>query len=143
MSDIFIPKNPIETAQEFQWGIDMAHPEIAPELARQALDILGDVKEIYGSNRLIIHALSGYIIDRQLTIDEQMLEDPFGEIVVRGYFGGLPFIQKLEQPRLQSFVADMYDVEILEPRITDNPTRKIKPPVILPVLDIQSVMIAA
>lgn len=143
MSEFFVPRNPIETAQEFQWGIDTAHPEVATELAQQAQDIIGDVREIHGSNQLIIHAMSGYIINRKLTIDEQMLQYQFDELILRGHFGGLPFIQKLQNPRLQTFVADMYDVEILEPRIDENPSGKIKPPIVLPVLDIRSVMVAA
>ena len=143
MSNLFIPRNPIEAAQEFQWQIDVEHPERAVELARQAQEVLGDVQEVYGSKRLIIHALSGYILNRKLTIDEQILPYPFNEITVRGHFGGLPFVQKLGEPRLQTFMADMYDVEILEPRINENPTGRINPPVMLPVLDIQSVLVAA
>lgn len=143
MSELFIPRNPIETAQELQWGIDMAHPEVAESMAQQALEVLGDVKEIHGSHQLIIHALSGYVINRMLTIDEQMMQYQFDEIIIRGHFGGLPFVRKLESPRLQSFMADMYDVEILEPRVQENPGGRIKPPVMLPVLDIQSVMVAA
>ena len=143
MSDIFVPKNPIETAQEFQWEIDSVHPEVAPNLAKQALDIIGDVTEIYGSRHLIIHALTAFIINRKLTIDEQILKYQFNEVILRGYFGGLPFVQQLENPRIQSFAADMYEVEILEPRVSENPSGRITPPVILPVLGIKSVMIAA
>jgi hypothetical protein len=143
MSELFIPKNPIETAQEFQWEIDRVHPEVAPTIAQHALDILGDVKEIYGTHHLIIHALSGYVLNRKLTIDEQMLEYQFGEIILRGYMGGMPFVQKADSPRLQTFMVDMFDVKILEPRLDEYPSGKISAPVMMPVLDIQSVLAAA
>lgn len=143
MSQLFIPRNPIETAQELQWQIDMSHPEVAQDLAQQAVDVLGDVKEIYGTKSLIIHALSGYVLNRKLTIDEQMLEYQFDEIALIGHFGGLRYVQKLANPRLQTFMVDMFDVEILEGHSNKEQRGKITPPVMLPVNDIQSVLAAA
>lgn len=141
-STIFVPGNPIELAQELQWDTDMAHPELAVELANQARQLIGDPDTIYGSKPLIIHSLSGFILNRGLTVDEQIYQHQFDEITLKGYFSGIKFIQKLSMPKIQTFAADMFDVRIISPSVDDNPSGRISPPVLLPVLDIQSVMVA-
>ena len=144
MADLFVAKNPVELAQEFQWGIDMAGPDEAAELAKNAVELIGDVQNIYGARRLIIHSLSAYILDRGLTIGEQTIIDhQFDEIILTGHFGGLPYVEQLTNPRLQTFMLDMYDVTILESTLGTNPTGKISSPLLLPVLDTQCVLVAA
>ncbi len=140
---IFVPKNPIEVAQEMQWGIDMSSPEEAPVLARQALDVLGDVRTIYDSKRLIIHTLGAYILDRGRTMDE-MFEQRFDDVRIKGHFAGIFYLQGFGELGLQSLVVDLFDVQFLQPGIADDPYNgKIRAPLTIPVNDIQSVMVAA
>jgi hypothetical protein len=141
---LFIPKNPIETAQELQWEIDMAHPEVAPDIARQALDVLGDVRTIYESHRLIIHTLGAFILDRGGRSLEEMFEQHFGELCVQGYFGAISYVQGSAESHLQTLTVDLFDVRVLRPHVPDDPQKgKISAPLTIPVNDIQSVMVAA
>ena len=140
MSDLFIPRNPIETAKEFQWRIGLAHPEEAYELAEQALDLIGDVREIYGTKKLLIHSLAAYVINRGLTQTEEFRQAPLGESVIRGSFGGIIYHQQLTEPRIQSLLVDIYDVELLE---SENKTQTMSSPLVVPVLEVQSVLAAA
>lgn len=143
-SELFIPRNPIETAQELQWEIDMSHPEVAPDIARQALDVLGDVRTIYESHWLIIHTLGAYILDRGGRSLEEMFEQRFGELSVRGYFGAISYVQGTAASHLQTLTVDLFDVRILHPHVPDDPKKgKISAPLTIPVNDIQSVMVAA
>jgi hypothetical protein len=142
MAELFVPKNPIETAQEFQWAINLEHPEVATQSAQDAIALMGDVEEVYGSKKLIIHSMSGYILNRSLTIDEQIEQRMLDEITVRGDFGGIKFVQSLSL-QLQTFMVDMYNVRILEPFVDDDDNGQLAAPVLLPVLDVQSVLVAA
>ncbi len=100
--------------------------------------------EIYGTHKLIIHGITAYSINRKLTFDEQINKYDFNEMIVRGHFGGLPFVKRSNpEPALKTFMADIYDVEILEPYLDNPEERFIKVPVLFPVLSIQSVMVAA
>ena len=141
MDELFIPRNSIDVAQELQWGIATAKDD-AVQLTQDALSLLGDVREIHDSQRLIIHALSGYVLNRKLTFEEQLLQHQFDELTLIGYFGGLPFIEKIENPRIQSFMVDMYDVRIISPFNASNRGGRITPPILIPVLDVQTVLVA-
>lgn len=133
---VFVPRNAVETMKEFQWVISLSHPEMAEQQARDAIDVVGDVREIHGSRQLIVRAMSGYIINRNLTIEEMVTQYQFNEITLRGHFGGFQYVQSLSLG-LQSFAMDMYDVSMLS-----GQGERLDAPVLLPVLDVQTVMVA-
>ena len=141
--EIFVPKNPIETAQEMQWGIHMATPEEAPKLARQALDVLGDVRTIYESKHLFIHTLGAYILNRGRSMEEQF-EQSFDDVRVKGFFAGIFYVQGSQGLPIQSLVVDLFDVQFMQPGVQDQfRDGKISTPLTIPVSGIQSVMVAA
>lgn len=142
--EFFVPKNAIETAQELQWTIQMEHPEVAQQKAKDSLTLLGDIRKIYGGSRLIIHTWSAYSLDRGLTMDERIQELTFNEMTIIGFFGGIKYAEKLGTLRLQTLFVDMYDVRIIDPVPAYTVGNgRLTPPLMIPVLDIQTVLAAA
>lgn len=140
---IVVPRNPIEVAQELQWEIDLAHPEVAPSIAQNAIDVLGDVREIYQSRRLLIHTLGAYVLDRGRTVAERR-QMQFNELFLSGYFAGISYVQGGIESHFQSLVVDMFDVRIYRPVVAEDPRQgRLDAPLTIPVNDIQSVMVAA
>lgn len=137
-AELFIPKNPIETYKEFQNDIGVAHPEFAIELARQAQDITGDVKTVYGSSKLIIHALAGFVVSNSAALNENTIDYEIADATMIGHFGGIPYIQRLMPTKIQTFMVDMYDVSIV-----GSVESEVIQQVMIPVLNVKSVLVAA
>lgn len=147
MSELFVPKNPIETAQEPQWQIALASAEEAPRLAAYALDVLGNAKEIYGSRRLFIHTLGAYVLDRGRCQSEKN-QCAFDDVYLKGLFSKITYIQSRpdqsdDEVNFQTLVVDLWDAQIYKTVLhPDMPVSdRLKSPMTIPVGNIQSVMV--
>lgn len=142
MSSFFIPKNPIEIAQELQWGIQLEDPEEAPLVAIQAKSLL-EKCDRFNDETLTIHTLAAFTLNTAGLLDNDIVDDTFDETTLEGRFVGIEYVQSDGEPNLQTFVLYMHRVRILQPWMRDNPEGIIHKPMIIPVLDVQSAELAA
>ncbi len=142
MAGLFIPRNPIETAKELQWEIDLADPDHAPVLAEHAGRIIGDVDEIYGTKNLLIHTLGCFVIKRRIIPGESVIEDTLGETILEGNMVYLHYLQLQDAPRIQTFSVLMHEVEATDLAGGVATKSNITSLVAIPVLDIQEVRAA-
>lgn len=143
MAELFIPKNPIETAQEFQWGISVADPEEAPWLAAHARSIINESEKEYENSRVYIHTLAAFALNTAGLMQSDFLGQCYYDVVIDGTYVSLEYIQNDGKPQIQSFMLYMHNARILDSSIAANIGEEITEPILLPVLDVQSLQLAA
>lgn len=137
-SELYIATDPLMVAQELQLTIADAPRDNTRIIAQDAIDVLGDVRALHGATKVAIHALSAFIVNRKMTIEEQILGCvQFPEITVKGVFGGFQYV---ENSFLRSLCVDLYDVTVLEPVEPNDPDKGLlKTPLIVPVHAVERV----
>lgn len=143
MAELFIPKNPIETAQEFQWGISIADPEEAPLLAAHAKPIINESEKEYGNARVYVHTLAAFTLNVAGLLQNDFLGQPYDDVLIDGTYVGLEYIQNDGKPQIQSFMLYMHNARILDSSVVATIGEEIAEPILLPVLDVQSLEMAA
>lgn len=136
--ELFIGTDPLRVAQELQLSIAEAPRDNTRTVAQDAIDVLGDVRALYGSTKLAMRAMSAYVINRKLTIDEQVFGSiQFSDITIKGFFGGFQYV---ETNWLRSLCLDLYRVTVLNPVEPDDPDDgKLSMPLIVPVHSVECV----
>lgn len=89
-SNLFIASDIIQTAKELQTHLVSVPFDNQPEVAAQAIETLGDPRELYNSKKLLIHAIGARVIAdyaHRLTDDEVMYHGTYlGDAYLKGNF---------------------------------------------------------
>ncbi|HSX45216.1 MAG TPA: hypothetical protein VLF39_03895 [Candidatus Saccharimonadales bacterium] len=136
---LFIANDVLRTAQELQRTITIAPPDMAKEIAQNALDILGDPKETYRMNRVALRTASAFVLNRGLTIEEQVYDGlQFGEMDVKGHFSTVRYVHIGRA--LNSLCLDLFDVTVLRPVEPDDPDEgQLDMPLLVPVFAVDNI----
>jgi len=137
-NELFIGTDPLRVAQELQRTIAEAPRDCTRTVAQDAIDVLGDVRTLDGATKLAMCVMSAYVINRKLTIDEQVFGSiQFSDITIKGLFGGFQYV---ETNWLRSLCLDTYRVTVLNPVEPDDPDEgKLSMPLIVPVHAVERV----
>lgn len=96
-SHLFIAADILETAKELQTHLASVPYDNQPEVAAQAIDVLGDPRELYNSKKVFIHAIGARVIAdfaHSLTDDEIMYHGTyFGDAYLKGNFSRFAHIR--------------------------------------------------
>lgn len=95
--DLFIASDILDTARELQTHLASVSYDEQPEIASQAIDILGDPRELYDSKNILIHALGARILLNGLgpiSVDEQIYNGIyFGDAYIKARFSRFAYVQ--------------------------------------------------
>src|SRR3990167_9059342 len=129
---LFVADDILKTSKALQDTIAEAPRDLTRAVAQNAIDVLGDVRTIYGAKKLALHAMSAFIINRGLTTEEQALgTNQYGEIIVKALFGGIQYVRT---QFLSSLCLDLYDPRVLHPVEEDDPQEgRLITPLLVPV----------
>ena len=117
---IFVATNLLETAKELQLHLSTISYDEQPAYAEEAIEIMGDPREIYGSKKILLHSLGAMVLCSNSpvsSIDEQLLHGTyFGDAIVRANFNRLAYVR---HSALRSLCLNLAEVSIL--RSKTNP----------------------
>ncbi len=136
---LFTANNPVAVAQEFQYIIEFEQDkDIKRQKAVDALEIIGDPKEIYGSSVLLVHALKAFVYynPQMADFDSSIYHGTeFDNLVARANFR----FGFTESAKLGSLCLLLYDAKILNCEQKEFNGERINSGVIVPVMDVESV----
>ncbi len=143
-SQIFIADDIIATAKELQSHLATISFDDQPAYAADALDVLGDPRELYHSKRLYIHALGAQVLMNghdALSFDEQIYHGVYlGDAYFKAQFSRFCFIRSRV---VSSLCLTLIDATVLSS--TSNPEfegESIRSGVYVPVHSVETVLAA-
>ncbi len=142
----FVPSNPVVAAQEFQVVVDIEpDKEMKRKFAIEALEVLGNPKDIAGSNEILIKAKEAMVLydpyqDSSASFIYHGLT--FDDFIAKAYFrfGYLDYENESIGKSLGSLCLQLFDTKILS--CSNQPLFKdqiISDGVIVPVREVESV----
>lgn len=142
--ELFIATDIIRTAQELQTHIAGLPRDDQPQMAVEAMDVLGDPRELYGSKKLLIHALGASVLfggEYALSFDEQLWHGTYiGDAYLRANFTRFSYIQS---HRVSGICLTLVEASILssnsDPLLEGE---KIQSGVYVPVHSVETVLAA-
>jgi hypothetical protein len=142
--EIFVADDIIKTAQELQAHIASLPYESQPQMAVEAMGILGDLSELYGSRKVLIHALGASVLfedTEAMSLDQQFWHGTFiGDAYLRTNFTRFAFIQS---QKVSGICLSLIETSIL--RSSSDPLlegERIRTGVYVPVHAVETVLAA-
>jgi hypothetical protein len=148
MSELFAPRDFLETCKGMQEALAVQPADMQDEAGMEACNILGFNPEYYGSKNLELHSLGAYAFPNDGTFESQIYKVvQFGEMRVKGYLSDVAYA-RVGAIKVLTWV--MIDVVIREANggvFEDNGRSRNLPtlrrPIHLPVGLIESALIAS
>ncbi len=143
-SELYIARDVIETAKELQTNLASMDEATQPHFAVEAIELLGDPREIYGSRKILIHALGAFVLTRdteRISIDESLYHGTyFGDAYMKSNFSRFGYVRT---SLVKSLCLVLVETEILSS--ASNPTfegEKIHSGVYVPMHSVEALFAA-
>jgi len=109
----------IQIAQALQEQLAQIPEKHQAETAAQGIEMLGDPRQLYGSQSIAVHSLAAFVFRdacNPCSVDEELYHGArFGDVTMTGHFSRLAYIR---HPLVCSLTLMMFDTKIER---TDNP----------------------
>lgn len=96
-NELFIANDVIATAKELQTHLSAVNPSEQPKMAVEAMEMLGDPRELYGSKKVLIHALGASVLfggQRAASFDEELWHGTYlADTYMKANFSRFSYIQ--------------------------------------------------
>lgn len=96
-SELFVADDIIRTAQELQTHLSAVSYDEQPKMAADAMDVLGDPRELYGGKKVLVHALGARVLfagPQAISFDEQLWHGTyFGDAYLKANFSRFSYIR--------------------------------------------------
>lgn len=142
--ELFIADDIIKTAQELQSYLSGVSYDEQPKMAAEAMDVLGDPRELYGCKKVLVHALGAKILfagSNAISFDEQLWHGTYiGDAYFKANFSRFSYIRSHS---VSGICLTLIEADIL--KSTSNPEfegEKIKSGVYVPVHAVETVLAA-
>lgn len=132
--------NVIETAKEYQFALSFEPFDERPRKAAEAIEIIGDPRELVGGRRIIVHSLVAYVLHDGLSQDAEIYHDTqLSDVVLQSEFSRLAFVN---HRRLSAFCLYLFNNHVVSSREKIFDTERIQSGVFVPVHEVESVWAA-
>lgn len=143
-SDFFIATDTLQTAKELQTNLSTMDANLQQQFAVEAIEILGDPRQLQGSNRILVHTLGAMVLYQgvdAISSDEELYHRTyFADAIMRSNFSRFAFIQF---GSLSSLCLRLCETQVLAS--SSNPEfvgEKIRSGVFVPVHAVESLLAA-
>lgn len=113
--ELFIADDIIRTAKELQTHIAGLPPDAQPQMAVDAMEMLGDPRELYGGNKVFIHALGAAVLYGgavSLSFEEELWHGTFiSDVYMKANFSRFSYLQS---PAVSGLCLMLVEANILE-----------------------------
>lgn len=142
--ELFIADDIIRTAKELQTHLSSVSYDEQPAMAAEAMDVLGDPRELYGGSKIYVHALGARVLfggSAAISFDEQLWHNTyFGDAYFKANFSRFSFIR---YHAVSGICLTLVETDVL--KSNSNPEfegEKIKSGVYVPIHAVETVLAA-
>lgn len=142
--ELFIADDIIRTAKELQTHLSTVSYDEQPDMAVEAMDVLGDPRDLYGSKKVFVHALGARVLfggPHAISFDEQFWHGTYiGDAYLKANFTRFSYIRS---PGVSGICLALVETDILKSH--SNPEfegERIKSGVYVPVHAVETVLTA-
>lgn len=148
MSELFAPRDFLETCKGMQEVLAVQPPDMQDQAGKEACNILGPNPEFYGSKKLELHTLGAYAFPNDGTFESTIYDVvQFGEMRIKGYLSDVSYARVGAIRVLSWMVVDAVIREANGNKFEDMGKSKNLPylrrPLHLPVGLIESALVAS
>lgn len=140
-STLFVSSDVLKTAQELQDNLAQQPLDNQPEMAAQAIELLGDPRELLGSHNIYVHALGTFVLANGLSEDDRLYHGTyFGDAYLGAYFSRFGYVQ---HQKFRSISLILTDVNVI--KSSSNPEfegETLRSGVFVPVHAVESTLAA-
>jgi len=137
---IFVPQDPVEAAKEFQFALAFEPYDERPRKAAEAIDIIGDPRELVGGRKVIVHSLAAYVLHDGMSQDAEIYHNTFlSDVVLRSEFSRLAFVS---HQKLSAFCLYLFNSQIISSKERIFDSERIQSGMFVPVHEVESVWAA-
>lgn len=143
-TDLFVSQDVLQTAKELQTHLATVSYDEQPVVASEAIEVLGDPRELYGGREVYVHALGVrvlYAAENALSFDEQLWHGTYiADSYLKARFSRFTYVRSRA---VSSICLGLVETDIL--RSGSNPEyegEKIRSGVYVPVHAVETVLVA-
>ncbi len=143
-SNLVVPADTLQVAKELQTNLATMEAEMQVVFAAEAIEVMGDPRELHGGNKVIVHTLGALVLyqgKNAVSSDEQLYHDTyFADAVMHSNFSRFTFIR---YGTLSSLCLQLCEARVLASK--SNPLfvgERIRSGVFVPVHSVESLLAA-
>lgn len=137
LNELFVASDIIETAKEFQSFLAFEPTEKQPQKAAEAIEVMGDPRELLGGRKLIVHSLGAYVLFDNLSSDSEIYHGAqLTDVILKSEFSRLAFVQNIKMGMLCLYLFNNLVLKTRE-KVYDN--SEISSGVFVPVHEVDSI----